>query len=88
MTIEEARKAVRVAARELGAKSWVEGKKDKVAYAIVLKDVMEAADDYALAVLDEALRVGSSDHVDDLDAESTALRTRIQELGKEVTHDD
>ena len=80
MTLEEARKAVRVAARELGAKSWVEGKKDKAAYAIVLKDVMEAADDYALAVLDE-LRYWTY-KVDEFEA----VRTRIRLQGG--THDD
>ena len=44
MNVKDARRAVHVAARELGAKSWIEGKKDKAAYAIVLKGVMVAAD--------------------------------------------
>lgn len=56
-SVSEARMQVRVAARTLGAKSWSEGKKDKAAYAIVLKDVMEAADAYALAVHDQAALV-------------------------------
>ncbi len=54
MSVAEARTAVRVAARELGGKSWSEGKKGKAAYAIVLKDVMDAADALALAVHVEA----------------------------------